>query len=241
MAAMLYRASWWVVAPTVRTLFRLRVEGRPNVPQTGPAILASNHLSFLDHFLVGAALRRQLFFISKIEHFERPIRRFFFRQWGVIPLRRGASDQEAFQRSVEVLRRGDLFCIYPEGTRSLDGKLHRGHTGVARLHLLTGAPIVPVAMLGTFEALPKGTGMPRFVKCGVKFGEPLRFPRDRGREADRDALRRITDAVMRSIGDLSGQEYVDEYQYNPEVKSHREARGGNGRAARGVESARAKG
>jgi 1-acyl-sn-glycerol-3-phosphate acyltransferase len=223
---MFYQASWYATYPVWRGLWRLRVEGRGHVPRKGPAILASNHLSFLDHFLLGSSIRRQTFYISKAQHFERPIRRWLFSKWGVIPLRRGEGDREAFQRSVDVLKAGHLFCIYPEGTRSLDGRLHKGHTGVARLHLLTGAPIIPVAMRGTFEALPKGRSMPRFNKCGVRFGPPLRFEGGAGSADDRATLRRVTDEVMRAIQALSGQEYVDEYQYNPEVKSH--ATGGTG-------------
>lgn len=223
---MFYQVSWAVASPTLRLLFRFWTQGKENVPKKGPAILASNHVSFLDHFILGASVRRQIFYISKAQHFDRPVRRFFFTRWGVIPLKRGEGDKEAFDRSVDVLRAGHLYAIYPEGTRSLDGKLHKGHTGVARLHLLTGAPIVPVAMHGTFEALPKGRSRPKLVRCGVRFGKPLSFPDDRGKIGDRATLRRIADEVMREIGKLSGQEYVDEYQYNPEVKSH--ARSGHG-------------
>lgn len=228
---MMYQASWWVIAPVVQGLWRVKVEGRKHVPKKGPAILASNHLSFLDHFVLGSSIRRQIFYISKAQHFERPVRRWFFTRWGVIPLNRGEGDREAFDRSVDVLKSGHLYAIYPEGTRSLDGKLHRGHTGVARLHLLTGAPIVPVAMLGTFEALPKGRSRPRLNKCGVRFGPPLDFSDRREAVGDRAALRQITEEVMRAIQKLSGQEYVDEYQYNPEVKSH--ARGGDERRSDG--------
>lgn len=216
-----YHVSWVVAAPIFRTLWRMGVEGRKHVPKKGPAILASNHLSFLDHFILGSAIRRQIFYISKIQHFERPIRRRLFSAWGVIPLKRGAGDKEAFDKSAEVLQKGNLFAIYPEGTRSLDGKLHKGHTGVARLHLLTGAPIIPVAMIGTFEALPKGQSMPRFNRCRVKFGAPLDYTaQSKGKEGDRATLRWITDEVMAAIAALSGQEYVDEYQFNPEVPAH---------------------
>jgi 1-acyl-sn-glycerol-3-phosphate acyltransferase len=229
---MFYRASWLVVSPTMRTLFRLRVKGRKqNVPKHGPAILASNHLSFLDHFLLGAAVPRQIFYISKAQHFDRPIRAFLFRKWGVIPLQRGEGDNEAFERSLEVIERGDLYCIYPEGTRSLDGKLHKGHTGVARMAFLTGAPVVPVGMRGTFEALPKGRSMPKLVKCQVVFGAPIVFPKDPAKANDRAACRTATERVMRAIQELTGQEYVQEYQFNPEVKTHGKAReAGNGRA-----------
>jgi 1-acyl-sn-glycerol-3-phosphate acyltransferase len=233
---MFYEACWWVIAPTVRGLWRVRAEGRQHVPKKGPAILASNHLSFLDHFVLGSTLRRQIFYISKAQHFERPVRRWFFTRWGVIPLNRGEGDKEAFDRSVEVLQEGHLYAIYPEGTRSLDGRLHRGHTGVARLHLMTGAPIVPVAMVGTFEALPKGRSRPRFNKCAVRYGAPLDFSDRRDGLEDRATLREVTDEVMRAVQRLSGQEYVDEYQYNPEVKGHARDRDerksdGNGRQA----------
>ena len=211
-----YRVSYWTIGATIRALWRVRAVGRENVPLEGPVILASNHLSFLDHFVTGAVVKRQLFFISKVQHFESKVKSFFFKRWGVIPLARGSGDKAAFDASVEVLRRGDAFIIYPEGTRSLDGKLHKGHTGVARLALLTGAPVVPVACLGTFENLPKGKSFPKFGKVEVRFGKPLDFSRFQGKEEDKETLRRITDTVMQEIRALSGQEYVHEYQYNPE-------------------------
>ncbi len=235
-----YTLGWWTVGQTCRTLWRVKATGKTNVPKNGPAILASNHLSFLDHFLMGSVVRRPIFYISKAEHFERPIRRRLFKAWGVIPLKRGAGDQEAFDRSVDVLKEGNLFCIYPEGTRSLDGKLHKGHTGVARLHLLTGAPIIPVAMMGTFQALPKGRNLPRFNKCGVRFGKPLEFTRPGNRAEDRASLRRITDEIMQAIRAESGQDYVDAYQYNPEVKGHAGALDGGNGAKREAVSAKPK-
>lgn len=217
---MFYEASWLAIAPMVRVAFRVEYEGREHIPKKGPAILASNHLSFLDHPILGSATRRQVFYISKAQHFERPVRSFLFRKWGVIPLNRGEGDKEAFDRSVEVLREGNLFCIYPEGTRSLDGTLHKGHTGVARLAAITEAPVVPVAMWGTFEAMPKGANRPKLVRCGAKFGAPLSFSHLHGLDGDRIAMRAATDEVMRAIQKLSGQEYVDAYQHNPEVKTH---------------------
>lgn len=220
---MFYQASWWVTAPLLKALFRTKFTGKRNIPKKGPAILASNHLSFLDHFVLGVGTRRQIFYISKAQHFDKPVRRFLFTKWGVIPLKRGEGDKEAFERSIDVLKEGQLYAIYPEGTRSLDGKLHKGHTGVARLALLTGAPVIPVAMWGTFEALPKGRSTPKLVKCGAKFGKPMTFPEGREKADDRATLRRITNEIMHAIRDLSGQEYVDEYQFNPEVKSHARA------------------
>lgn len=234
-----YKTSWLAITPVVRVLFRSKYEGLEHVPKKGPAILASNHLSFLDHFILGAGVPRQIFFISKSQHFDDPIRRHVFSSWGVIPLKRGEGDRDAFDRSLQALRAGHLFAIYPEGTRSLDGKLHKGHTGVARLHLLSGAPVVPVAMWGTFQAMPKGATVPKLVPCGAKFGRPLAFPEHQGRGDDRDALRDITGRIMFAIRDLSGQEYVDEYQQNPEIKSHK-GRGKDGGAHPKPEPARAR-
>lgn len=217
---MFWTLSWYTVGPIIRRLFRCQYPGVENVPKKGPAILASNHLSFLDHMIAALGTKRQVHFISKVEHFDFPIRRFLFQQWGVIPLRRGEGDDEAFQRSADVLRRGELFCIYPEGTRSLDGKLHKGHTGVARLAVISKAPVIPVAMWGTFEAYPKGAKRIKFVKCGARFGQPLDYSLHHGRDHDRELMRKITDEVMAKIRALSGQDYVDEYQYNPEVTTH---------------------
>jgi 1-acyl-sn-glycerol-3-phosphate acyltransferase len=221
--AVFYNASWSVLAPTLRTLFRVKFQGRRNIPKKGPAILASNHLSFLDHAMVALGTPRQIFFISKNQHFQSPLRRYVFSSWGVIPLKRGEGDKEAFEEAVKALQRGKLFCIYPEGTRSLDGKLHKGHTGVARLAAITKAPVVPAAMIGTFEAMPKGVAKPKLLPITVKYGKPLDFSAYHGRENDRDAMREVTDKIMRAIAALSGQEYVDEYQFNPEVKTHAKA------------------
>jgi 1-acyl-sn-glycerol-3-phosphate acyltransferase len=221
---MFYKLGWYTLGQAVRVAFRVRVWGRKNMPRKGAAILASNHLSFLDHMILPLATRRQIFFISKIQHFEKPVRGFFFRRIGVIPLRRGEGDGVAFQRAVETLEKGRLFAIYPEGTRSLDGRLHKGHTGVARMAYLTGSPVVPVAMHGTHRALPKGKTWPKLVKLGVTVGEPIPFPKSPESASDRALLRKKTDEIMRAIAALSGQEYVDEYQYNPEVRSHAKPR-----------------
>lgn len=217
----LYQLSWWTAGPLVRLGFRLNIRGKENIPSDGPAILASNHLSFLDHVLLPMATQRQIHFISKIQHFDKKFRGWYFRQIGVIPLKRGEGDNVAFERALQTLRNGDLFAIYPEGTRSKDGKLHRGHTGVARLAYLTGAPVVPVAMHGTFDAMPKGASMPKLAKCGVTAGAAIAFPKDEAVSEDRRMLREKTDEIMRAIQALSGQEYVNEYQYNPEVATHR--------------------
>lgn len=209
----------WAI-PILRVAFRIKVQGRKHVPKKGAAILASNHLSALDHVVLPAVTRRSIKNISKAEHFRKPVKRFFMHHWGVIPIKRGSGDRGALETAKEVIRDGHLFCIYPEGTRSLDGKLHRGHTGVARLALELHVPVIPVAMVGTFEAYPKGGKLKLFRRTAAIVGEPLDLSEYWDRHDDRAVCRRVTDQVMHAIADLSGQEYVDAYQYNPEVPAH---------------------
>lgn len=216
----LWQAMRPLTVPFIRSGLRVKVVGRGNIPKTGPAILASNHLSALDHVVLPMATRRTIVNISKAEHFSKPLKAWFFRQWGVIKLQRGSGDQAALDAAKHALREGNLFCIYPEGTRSLDGKLHRGHTGVARLALELKVPIIPVAMKGTFEAKPKGGKLRLFTPTAAIVGEPMEFPQYWGMQDDKLVCRRVTDEVMHAIQRLSGQEYVDEYQFNPEVPTH---------------------
>src|SRR5687768_6194573 len=215
---------WTVMRPlvvaVVRPAFLVKVVGRKNIPKKGAAILASNHLSALDHVVLPMATRRTIVNISKAEHFDKPVKAWFFRNWGIIKLKRGSGDTAAMDAARKTLREGNLLCIYPEGTRSLDGKLHRGHTGIARLGLECQVPVVPVAMIGTFEARPKGGKTKFFTKTAAVAGEPLVFSRYWGQHENKEVCRKVTDEIMRAIQKLSGQEYVDEYQYNPEVPSH---------------------
>lgn len=210
--------AYWVLkvllTPVLRFFFKVRVEGAENVPATGPAILASNHVSFSDSIFLPMVLRRRITFVAKAEYFEDPKTAWFFRAVGQIPIKRegGSASERALAAAREVLARGQLFGIYPEGTRSPDGRLYRGKTGVARLALQTGAPIIPVAMIGTREAQPIGQVIPRlFMPITVRIGRPIRVERFRGRENDPLVLRQITDEVMFEIRALSGQEYVDRY------------------------------
>ena len=218
--SLLWRVMRPVAVPLLRAVFRIRVEGRHHIPKRGAAILASNHLSALDHVVLPAATRRPIVNISKVEHFENPVKRWFFRQWSVIPLARGTGDQEAMDAARAALRAGKLFCIYPEGTRSRDGNLHKGHTGVARLALELRVPVIPVAMKGTFEAYPKGGRLRPFRPTAAIVGPPIDLSRHWGREDDRKLCRQVTDDIMQSIARLSGQAYVDDYQHNPDVPSH---------------------
>lgn len=226
---------WQVMRPMavalIRPTFRVKVVGRRNIPKAGAAILASNHLSALDHVVLPMATRRTIVNISKSEHFTKPVKAWFMRQWGVIKLERGKGDQAAMDAARKALAEGNLFCIYPEGTRSLDGKLHKGHTGVARLALEMRVPIIPCAMVGTFEAKPKGGKTKYFSKTAAIIGAPMDFSRYWGMHNDKEVCRKVTDDVMQALAKLSGQEYVHEYQHNPDIPHY--SRGEGGSASKG--------
>src|SRR5688572_15195859 len=194
--------AYWVVklllTPILRFFYRIRVEGLEHVPERGPAILASNHVSFCDSIFLPLVLRRRITFVAKAEYFEDPKTAWFFRAVGQIPVKRGggSASTRALEAAREVLERGRVFGIYPEGTRSPDGRLYKGHTGVARLALQTGAPVLAVAMIGTPEAQPIGHAMPRvFMPVTIRFSRPLTFARLAGRAAEPRALRQITDEI----------------------------------------------
>ncbi|ETK37531.1 lysophospholipid acyltransferase family protein [Microbispora sp. ATCC PTA-5024] len=208
---MLYRAAKIISVPLMHAVWRPRVEGRENVPARGPAILASNHLSVLDSFFLPALLPRTVRFVAKNEYFTgNRLTAMWMRSTGTVAIDRQnvTAAQAMLDAAVGVLRAGELFGIYPEGTRSPDGRLYRGKIGVAWLALTTGAPVVPVAMLGTEKVLPPGTSVPRIHRIGVRIGEPITFTGDPGNARDR---RRVTDEVMEAIAKLSGQEYVPRY------------------------------
>ncbi|HET8561300.1 MAG TPA: lysophospholipid acyltransferase family protein, partial [Marmoricola sp.] len=187
-------------------------------PDHGPAILASNHLSYADWLFMPLTLPRRVTFVAKAEYFTTPglkgwVQRKFFSGAGQVPIdRSGASAAEgALRAAKKILGQGELFGIYPEGTRSHDGRLYRGKTGVARLALETGVPVIPVAVVGTDKVAPPGKKFGRLTRPIVRFGKPLDFSRYEGMENDRFILRSITDEIMYEIMRLSGQEYVDIY------------------------------
>src|SRR5450432_3595285 len=214
---------YWVVkailAPILRLVFRPWAEGADYVPRTGPAILASNHLSFSDHFFAPLPLPRKVVFLAKSEYFtgrglKGLVSRAFFAGVGQIPVDRagGEASERALRTGLRVLAQGDLLGIYPEGTPTPDGRLYRGKTGVARLALEARAPVVPTAMIGGFEFQPPGKIAPQLrIRPGVRYGKPLDFSRYYGMEQDRVVLRAMTDEIMYELMKLSGQEYVDEY------------------------------
>jgi len=214
-----YWLAKYTLGVALKLVFRPTARGQRNLPRRGPVILASNHLSFADHFFGPLPLPRKVIFLAKAEYFTgRGLKglasRAFFSGVGQIPIDRtgGAASERALTSGLRVLAAGNVLGIYPEGTRSPDGRLYRGRTGVARLALESRAPVVPCAMINTFEFLPSGSRNPRFgIRPGVIFGQPMEFSRYYGREGDRQALRAVTDEIMAEIGKLSGQEYVNIY------------------------------
>ncbi|MEA2433075.1 MAG: 1-acyl-sn-glycerol-3-phosphate acyltransferase [Actinomycetota bacterium] len=206
-----------ILKPLLRALYGIKVEGIENIPKKGAAILAANHVSFLDSFFIPLIVRfRKVTYLAKADYFKTWKTSWFFKMAGQIPIERegGEKSEVALNTALKVLKGGDLLGIYPEGTRSPNGKLHRGRTGVARLALAADVPIIPIGLVGTEDVMPKEAKMPRLVgrpKVIVKIGRPLDFSRFADRGRDRFVLRSMTDELMYEIMQLSGQEYVDEY------------------------------
>jgi 1-acyl-sn-glycerol-3-phosphate acyltransferase len=210
--------KWIAIGPVLRLVFRPTVEGIENVPDEGPAILASNHLSYADWLFMPLTLSRKVTFVAKAEYFTTPgikgrLQKTFFSGAGQVPIDRSGADAAAgaLMSAKKVLDQGELFGIYPEGTRSHDGRLYRGKTGVARLAIETGVPVIPVAVVGTDIVAPPGKKFGHWTRPKVRFGKPLDFSRYEGLENDRFILRSATDEIMYEIMRLSGQEYVDLY------------------------------
>ncbi len=207
-----------VIGPWLRVLFRPWVEGRENLPDRGAAMLASNHLSFSDSFFLAVVLNRPLTYLAKSDYFTgRGVKgyftKLFFNGVGQVPVDRsgGRSAESVVLTATRLLADGALLGIYPEGTRSPNGTLYRGRTGAARMALEAKVPIVPVAMINTYEIQPPGVIKPRLRRVGIRVGKPLTFDRYEGLEDDRFILRSVTDEVMYELMTLSGQEYVDMY------------------------------
>ncbi len=203
-----------VLRPVFRRLWTIEVEGLNRIPADGPAILCPNHLAAIDSFFVPAVLDRPVVYVGKAEYLDSWKTRWLFPALGMIPIDRrgGEHAQAALDAAREVLAGGGLFAIYPEGTRSRTGDLYRGKTGAARLAIETGAPIIPVGLIGTPEVQPVGSNRPRlFRPVRVRFGRPIEVDRYRSRPADRAVLRELTDELMFEIRALTGQNYVDRY------------------------------
>lgn len=212
---MFYKLWWLVLTGPIRLYWRVRVEGREYLPRKGGVILASNHQSGLDPVVVGGIVSRPIYWLAKIEYVITPKVAWFFKSVGVIPVNRDAPEHEALEHAADAVRAGKIFGIYPEGTRSPDGRIYRGYTGVARIAEMTGAPVVPCGVLNTREALPKGKIMARPLKCEVRFGAPLYFKMGTG-EDPHEAYRRFTDEVLDAIAFVTGKERVpDRYSREP--------------------------
>ena len=210
----LYPIARRVLLPAFHRLWRITVEGLEHVPDAGPAIFCPNHISVLDSFFLPTVLPRKITYVGKAEYMDDWKTKHLFPALGMIPIDRGGGDaaQAALDAAAGVLEKGEFFGIYPEGTRSRDGRLHRGHTGPARLALRTGAPIIPVGLIGTQEVMPADAKFPKLrLPITVKLGRPISMERFADHEHDRLLLRQIIDEVMFEVRNLSGQEYVDEY------------------------------
>ncbi|MEU8519040.1 lysophospholipid acyltransferase family protein [Streptomyces sp. NBC_01216] len=213
-----YVLKYVLLGPLLRVAFRPRIEGLEHVPEDGAAIIAGNHLSFSDHFLMPVVLKRRITFLAKQEYFTGPglkgrLTAAFFRSVGQIPVDRSGKEagRAAIREGLGVLARGELLGIYPEGTRSHDGRLYKGKVGVAVMAVTAGVPVIPCAMVGTFEIQPPGRIVPRVRRVTIRFGAPLDFSRYAGMEGEKAAIRAVTDEIMYEILALSGQEYVDAY------------------------------
>jgi 1-acyl-sn-glycerol-3-phosphate acyltransferase len=218
----------FVLGPLLRILFRPWIRGSENIPTSGAAILASNHLSFSDSIFLPLLTRRPVVFLAKSEYFtgkgiKGALSRWFFKSTGQLPIDRsgGKASEASLNTGLGVLEQGQLLGIYPEGTRSPDGKLYRGRTGIARMVLEAKVPVIPVAMIDTEKVQAIGQKLPKIRRVGVVVGKPLDFSRFDGMEGDRIVLRAITDEIMYELLKLSGQEYQDVYATS--VKNRRAA------------------
>jgi 1-acyl-sn-glycerol-3-phosphate acyltransferase len=208
----------FILGPLLRLVYRPWVEGLEHIPAEGAAIVASNHLSFSDSLFMPLVAPRRVTFLAKSDYFTGSgvkgwLTRVFFRGVGQVPVDRsgGKASEAALRAGLKVLRRGDLLGIYPEGTRSPDGRLYRGKTGVARMALEAKVPVIPVAMIDTDKMQPPGRLIPKVMRHGMRFGKPMDFSRYDGMEEDRYVLRSVTDEIVYALMELSGQEYVDIY------------------------------
>jgi len=203
-----------LLGPLLRLIYRPRARGLQNIPRTGGFILAANHISFVDSLFMPLVCPRPVVFLGKADYFESWRTRWFFKAANVIPVQRegGSAGEAAILAGIQALKEGRAVGIYPEGTRSPDGRLYRGKTGVARMALEAGVPVIPISIRGTEDVMPLDSKVPRLSgRVVVEFGKPLVFDRYYDRPKDRFVLRSVTDEIMYEIMMLTGQEYVDEY------------------------------
>jgi len=210
----LYPVVKGLLKPVVGRLYRVETTGVEHVPGTGPVILAANHVSFIDSMMIATSIPRSMVYLAKAEYFESWKTGWLFRGLGMIPVRRGvrSESEAALMQAAGVLEQGSVLGLFPEGTRSIDGRLYRGRTGVARLALRSAVPVVPVGILGTREIMPKNARFPRLRgRVKLRFGSALKFDEFNGAKPSGVVLRKVTDQIMAAITSLSQQEYVDRY------------------------------
>jgi 1-acyl-sn-glycerol-3-phosphate acyltransferase len=214
---MMYWVLKGILKPPLLGIYRIRPDGLEHVPKKGAAIIAANHLSFLDSFFIPLVVPwRKVTYLAKADYFKTWKTSWFFKGAGQISCERegGKKSEQSLNIALDVLKSGNLLGSYPEGTRSPDGKLYKGRTGVARLALAAGVPVIPTGLVGTEAVMPKEAKIPKLrgqIQVGVRFGKPLDFSRYAGQERDRFVLRSVTDEIVNEIMQLSGQEYVNEY------------------------------
>jgi 1-acyl-sn-glycerol-3-phosphate acyltransferase len=235
---------WWskfvLLGPFLRLLCRPTIEGLQHIPERGGAILASNHLAVVDSFFLPLLVPRRITFLAKSDYFTQPgvlgwLKKTFFSGVGQVPVDRsgGSAAQAAMNTAIRLLREDRLLGIYPEGTRSPDGRLYKGKTGVARMTLEAGVPVIPVAMIGTDKVNPIGSRMWRPHKVHIRVGAPLDFARYAGMAGDRFIERSMTDEIMYALMELSGQTYVDMYAASVKERAEKERLARRHRAGRG--------
>lgn len=199
---------------TIIPIFKLwvrKVEGLNNLPRKGGFILAANHASYMDHLIIASyiitSLNRKVHFLAKKEHFSNPFKAAWHYYAGAVPIDRQKGGKKAVKWAIKSLKQGKIIAIHPEGTRSLNGKLQKAKTGIARLALLTKAPVIPAGLIGTYEILPKGNYIPRFKKATMNIGKPMHFPEYYNKRINKRMLTEVTNNIMKEIAKLSNQKY----------------------------------
>jgi 1-acyl-sn-glycerol-3-phosphate acyltransferase len=207
---MVYFIPKLTIVPLVK-LWTKKVNGLENIPKKSPFIIAANHASYLDHLIIASTLipylNKKIHFLAKKEHFHKTLERWWHIYAGAIPLDRQVGGEEALNKGIGALKRGKIMAIYPEGTRSLTGKIQKGKTGIARLALGAKVPVIPLGIIGSFEILPKGKIIPKMKRATLNFGNPIYFNKYYNKPTTKKSLRSITNTIMKQIAKLSNQRY----------------------------------
>ena len=207
---MAYPIGKRIIPPIVKLLWVNEINGLDNLPKQGPFIIAANHSSYMDHFMMSLLvpyLNKKIHFLAKKEHFNNIFKSLWHNYAGAIPIDRESGGQETLKWAIKALNEGKIVGIHPEGTRSLTGKLQKAKTGIARLALLSKAPVLPIGLIGTFEILPKGKCIPKFKKAAIKIGKPMYFKQYYNKKINKRILREVTTKIMKEIARLSNQKY----------------------------------